>query len=221
MAAPLPAPPFLCVITDDELSPDHVVVAVESACAAGPVVVQLRARRCGGRELFALAGRLREVTSTNRCLFLVNDRIDVALAVGADGVHLPAAGIPAAVARALLDRHGAQGKGLRLGLSIHSIEEIRGNAPHVDYFQFGPVFATPSKAAYGAPQGFASLVEAVAASAAVGRPLVAVGGINLGNANAVAVAGAAGIAVIRAVMRAPDARAATRALLAEITRRPA
>jgi thiamine-phosphate pyrophosphorylase len=219
--AALPNPPFLCVITDDDLSADRIVEVVASACAAVRVVVQLRARGRSGRELFEVARRLREVTAENGALLFVNDRLDVALATRADGVHLPAAGIPAAVARALLDRRGEHGERLRIGLSVHSIEEIHANAACVDYFQFGPVFATPSKAAYGPPQGLDALAAAAAASTAEQRPLVAVGGIDAENARSAALAGAAGVAVIRAVMRANDAGAATLALLSAITRRRA
>jgi thiamine-phosphate pyrophosphorylase len=217
----LPNSPFLCLVTDDELSADRIVAVVESACAAGRIVVQLRARNRGGRELFVLAQRLRRASAANDSLLVVNDRLDIALAVGADGVHLPASGIPARVARALLDRRAGSADRLRIGLSVHSVDEIRANAELVDYFQFGPVFATPSKLAYGSPQGVAALAEAVGAATDAQRPLVAVGGIDATNALTPIGAGAAGVAVIRAVMRASDPGAATRALLEEITRRRA
>ncbi|HET9062487.1 MAG TPA: thiamine phosphate synthase [Candidatus Binatia bacterium] len=217
----LPNSPFLCLVTDDELSADRIVAVVESACAAGRIVVQLRARNRGGRELFELAQRLRRVSAENDSLLVVNDRLDVAVAVGADGVHLPASGISASVARALLVRRAGSADRLRIGLSVHSVDEIRTNAAHVDYFQFGPVFATPSKLAYGPPQGVAALAEAIRAADDAKRPLVAVGGIDATNAFTPIGAGAAGIAVIRAVMRASDPGAATRALLDEITRRRA
>lgn len=217
----LPNSPFLCLVTDDELSADRIVAVVEAACAAGRIVVQLRARNRGGRELFELAQRLRRATAANDSLLVVNDRLDVALAVGADGVHLPASGIPARVARALLDRRAGSADRLRIGLSVHSVDEIRANADPVDYFQFGPVFATPSKLAYGPPQGVAALAEAISAATDAQRPLVSVGGIDATNACTPIGAGAAGVAVIRAVMRASDPGAATRALLEEITRRRA
>jgi thiamine-phosphate pyrophosphorylase len=217
----LPNSPFLCLVTDDELSADRIVAVVESACAAGRIVVQLRARNRGGRELFELAQRLRRASAANDSLLVVNDRLDVAVAVGADGVHLPASGIPAGIARALLVRRAGSADRLRIGLSVHSVDEIRAKAAHVDYFQFGPVFATPSKLAYGPPQGVAALAEAIRAANDAKRPLVAVGGIDATNAFTPIGAGAAGIAVIRAVMRASDPGAATRALLDEITRRRA
>jgi thiamine-phosphate pyrophosphorylase len=217
----LPNSPFLCLVTDDELSADRIVAVVESACAAGRIVVQLRVRNRGGREIFELAQRLRRASAANDSLLVVNDRLDVAVAVGADGVHLPASGIPAGVARALLVRRAGSADRLRIGLSVHSVDEIRTNADRVDYFQFGPVFATPSKLAYGPPQGVAALAEAIRAADDAKRPLVAVGGIDATNAFTPIGAGAAGVAVIRAVMRASDPGAATRALLEAITRRRA
>lgn len=217
----LPNPPFLCVVTDEELSADRIVTAVEAACTAGPIVVQLRARNRSGTELFELARRLRATTAATQSLMIVNDRLDVALAVHADGVHLPAAGIPPRVVRDLLERRSTGDTRLLIGLSVHSIEEIRANAGYVDYVQFGPLFATPSKAAFGPPQGSSAMTRAAAESTAAKRTLVAVGGIDATNAEAVTNAGAGGIAVIRAVMRASDPAAAARSLLAAISRRQA
>jgi thiamine-phosphate pyrophosphorylase len=217
----LPNSPFLCVITDEGLSPASILAAVGSACTAGPLVVQLRARKYSGAELFDLAFRLRATTAAHGSLLIVNDRLDIALAVRADGVHLPAAGIPACTVRDVLERRMRGKDRLLIGLSIHSVDEIRAHAPHVDYFQFGPVFATPSKAVYGPPQGSVALANAVAESAAVKRPLVAVGGIDAMNAPAVAAAGAAGVAVIRAVMRANNPGEAAWTLLDAISRRRA
>jgi thiamine-phosphate pyrophosphorylase len=215
----LPHPPFLCVVTDDDLSADQTVAAVDSACAAGPLVVQLRARKRFGAELFDLAMRLRATTSEHGSLLIVNDRLDVALAARADGVHLPGKGIPSGRVREVIERRREQRGRLLVGLSIHSVDEIRANAAYVDYFQFGPVFATPSKAAFGPPQGCAALARAVKESAAAGRACVGVGGIDATNADSVIDAGAAGVAVIRAVMRANDPEAAARTLLAVLTRK--
>ena len=217
----LPQPPFLCVITDEDLSADDIASAVGSACAAGPLVVQLRARNRGGAALFDLARRLRAVTAAHQSLLIMHDRLDIALAARADGVHLPGSGISARIARDLVKRREQRRDRLLIGLSVHSVDEIRANAACVDYFQFGPVFATPSKDAYGPPQGLATLMDAVAASSEAQRPLVAVGGIDATNAEAVIAGGAAGIAVIRAVMRASDPHAAAAALCNAITRRRA
>lgn len=205
--------PFLCVITDDSLADDAILAASRAACRAVPLLLQLRARNRDGRRLFELATALRRITREHRCLLLVNDRMDVALAAEADGIHLPGHGLPVAGARSALAAIPASRRPL-LGLSVHSPEEIRHATSAVDYVQFGPVFATPSKAAYGPAQGTGELQRAVAAA---GRtPVIAVGGIEAGNAAGVAAAGAAGAAVIRAVMRSDDPGAAASQLTAAL-----
>jgi len=215
----LPRLPFLCVLTDEGLSADRIVTVVESACAAGPLVVQLRDRKRSGAELFDLALRLRATTAARGSLLIVNDRLDIALAARADGVHLPGAGIPSRTARELIERRGVQRGRFLIGLSVHSVDEVRANAVYVDYVQFGPVFATPSKAAYGPPQGCSVLARAVKEGATAGCPVVGIGGVDATNAGSVVGAGTAGVAVIRAVMRASDPEAAARALLETITRK--
>jgi thiamine-phosphate pyrophosphorylase len=200
----------LTLVTDDALAPDALVRIVERACSAGRVIVQLRAKNAGGRALLALARRLGAVTSAAGSLLVVNDRVDVALASGAGGVHLPAAGMASDQARALI------GPKKLLGRSVHSLAEIDGERATgaVDYVQFGPTFATPSKAAFGPPPGLEELARAVERARPL--PVVAGGGIDATNAAEVMRADAAGIAVIRAVMRAADAAAATSALFAAI-----
>jgi thiamine-phosphate pyrophosphorylase len=200
----------LSIITDDALAPEALSRIVESACAQARLVVQLRARDALGGRALALARRLREVTAAAGCLLVVNDRIDVALAADADGVHLPAAGMASERARRLL------GPRRLVGRSVHSFEEIERERAlgAADYLQFGPVFATPSKAAWGEPQGLARLSRA----AQLARPLavVAVGGIGVSNAAQVMAAGAGGVAVIGAVMHAADPAKATVELIGEL-----
>jgi thiamine-phosphate pyrophosphorylase len=134
----------------------------------------------------------------------VNDRADVAVAAGADGVHLPSAGIPPAEARRLL------GPGRLVGVSCHSAADVRRAAEGgADFATFGPVFETPSKRAFGPPPGLPALADA----AALGLPLVGLGGIDPANAASVRRAGACGVAAIRAWLSAPDPAAAVRALL--------
>jgi thiamine-phosphate pyrophosphorylase len=200
------AEPFLCIITDEALDAAALSCAVDLACVERPAMVQLRARMLCGGPMLRLAVRLRAATRAHGCDLVVHDRIDVALAADADGLHLPAAGMASARARALVGRER------RLGRSVHSIEEIDREKAigAVDYLQFGPVFETPSKAAYGPPQGLATLEVAVRRAEPI--PLVAVGGIATRNAARIIDAGACGIAVISAVMRAADPRAAVREL---------
>ena len=199
-------PPRVHLITDRRLAVDLTATARRAlvGLAPGTAAVHLREKDLGGRELLRLAGALLAACRESGQLLLVNDRLDVALAAGADGVHLPAAGLPPAEARRLL------GPGRRLGVSCHSAADVgralRGGA---DFATFGPVFDTPSKRAHGPPVGLAALAEA----AAVGLPLVGLGGIEPGNAAAVWAAGARGVAAIRAWLAAPDPAAAVRALL--------
>jgi thiamine-phosphate pyrophosphorylase len=143
-------------------------------------------------------------------MLLVNDRLDVAIAAGADGVHLPSAGIPPAEARRLL---GATGL---VGVSCHSVPEVaRALAGGADFATFGPIFDTPSKRAYGSPVGTDRLAEA----ARLGLPLLGLGGVDLSNAAAVVEAGASGLAAIRAWLLADDPAAVVQALLDAVERR--
>jgi thiamine-phosphate pyrophosphorylase len=175
-----------------------------SALPPGSAAVQLRDKQMPARDLLALARQLASLCHERGHLLLVNDRLDVALAAGADGAHLPSAGVPPAEARQLL------GPSAWVGVSCHCGADVRraleGGA---DFAMFGPVFDTPSKRAYGPPAGLGALREA----AALGLPLVALGGIDAARARAAAEAGAQGVAAIRAWIGAPDPAEAARALL--------
>ena len=206
------------VITDDALTPERTLAILEAACKAAPTTVQLRAREWNGRVFHASAERLRELTRRTGCRLVVHDRIDVAAAVEADGVHLPSAGIAANRARALMDaRCRARAE---LGVSVHSEIEIDALAGVADYVHFGPVFETASKRRFGAPKGVAALASAVGRVRALRSPmrLVGVGGVTTTNARSVVDAGADGVAVIGAVMHAADPAAAIRDLLAALKR---
>jgi thiamine-phosphate pyrophosphorylase len=157
-------------------------------------------------QVRALQGSVRDCGQ----LLLVNDRIDVALAAGADGVHLPSAGIPPADARRLL------GEGRLVGVSCHSsLDVARALAGGADFATFGPIFDTPSKRAHGAPVGTEKLTEA----ARLGLPLLGLGGVDLSNAAAVVDAGASGLAAVRVWLEADDPAAVVRALLHAVERR--
>lgn len=198
--------PAIHLISDRRL----VASLPERAAAAlhglppGVVAVHLREKDLGGRALLELARRLRAACAAAGQLLVVNDRLDVALAAGADGVHLPSAGVPIADARRLL------GPGRLLGVSCHSRADVeRAAAGGADYATFSPIFDTPSKRAYGAPLG----LEALRGAAALGLPLVALGGIDASNAAAVRGVGAVGVAAIRAWLAGDDPAGAVRALL--------
>src|SRR5437899_11785490 len=195
------SPPRLILVTDRRATERDLATVVEAALDAGLPAVQLREKDLPGRPLLALAERLRAATARTGALLFVNDRLDVALAAGADGVQLGMGSVPVDVARRLLPA------GTLIGVSTHA----PGEAPvGADFALFGPVWATPSKA--GA-QGEDRLREAVRAAAI---PVLATGGVTAERIAAARAAGAAGVAVIRAILAAPDPRTATRALLAAL-----
>ncbi len=154
--------------------------------------LQIREKDLKDGALFDLARRARSLFSAT---ILINDRADVALAAGCDGVHLPTNGVPI---QALRQRFGQD---LLIGRSTHHPDEVAtARNDGADYVIFGPVFPTPSKAAYGPPPGLAGLRQAVAH----GLPVVAVGGIGTDEMAVVAAAGAAGVAAIRALQKTPS-----------------
>jgi thiamine-phosphate pyrophosphorylase len=189
---------------------------VAAALAAGVRLVQYRAKEgsaaAGGEPLtdaerLEQARRLRELCARHEALFLVNDRVDLALAVDADGVHLGQGDLPPAVARRLL------GPERLIGRSTHALEQLRqAQADGCDYVGVGPVNATPTKPGRE-PVGLAYVREAVASSAI---PCFAIGGISAAAVQAVRRAGAGRVAVVRAITEAPDPAAASRDLLAAL-----
>jgi thiamine-phosphate pyrophosphorylase len=198
--------PRVYLITDRSVGGDLLarVAAAVAGLPPGTAAVQLREKDLGGRELLALARALRAPVEAAGQALLVNDRADVALAAGARGVHLPSEGIPPAEARRLL------GPAAWIGVSCHTAEEVRwAREGGADFATFGPLFDTPSKRAHGAPVGLARLTEA----AALGLPLVGLGGIDEARVPEVLAAGASGVAAIRAWLAAADPGAVARALL--------
>jgi thiamine-phosphate pyrophosphorylase len=202
--ARLPPGPFLYPILDADLLASRPCGAVVAELARGGArIVQLRAKGVSDRVLFALAREGLGVARASSVLFIVNDRPDVALMLGADGVHLGQDDLPPAEARRLL------GADAIVGWSTHSLEQLDHAAGEpVDYVAFGPVFPTATKRAADPVVGLAGLR---AARARTVRPLVAIGGLTLQNARDAATAGADGLAVISALMSAPDLGAAARA----------
>ncbi len=200
-------PPRAYLVTEGGLVPD-LVAAVRAAMAGlppGAVAVQLREKAMPARDLLGLARALQSVCGPAGQPLLVNDRLDVALAAGAAGVHLPSTGFAPEEARRLLP------PGALVGVSCHSAEDVaRAAAGGADFATFGPVFDTPSKRRFGPPVGLGRLAEA----ARLGLPLLGLGGVDLANAAQVVAAGAHGVAAIRAWLGAPDPGAAVRALVA-------
>ena len=197
------------VITDAALSRgrSHVQVATE-AIRGGADAIQLRDKSASTRELVEVGFALRQLTREAGVLFIVNDRVDVALAVDADGVHVGQDDMPAAIARRLL------GPSKIIGVSAATPEEARqAKADGADYLGVGAIYATASKADAGLPTGPGLLGEI---KQAVDLPIVAIGGVNVHNAAEAIRAGADGVAVISAVVSAPDIAQATRTLRAVV-----
>jgi thiamine-phosphate pyrophosphorylase len=190
--------PIVCYVTDRKAlrTTDQVgslLAKIRRARTAGVDWVQVRERDMAARELLELANAAIGVRQDDARI-LVNDRLDVALAAGASGVHLGSASVPARDAVRWL-QEGKLPAGFLVGVSCHRLEEAREvEAAGASYVFFGPVFDTPSKKPYGPPQGIAKLAEVCSA---VRLPVIAIGGVNEQNAMQCLGAGAAGIAAIR------------------------
>jgi thiamine-phosphate pyrophosphorylase len=196
--------PKLYPITDRRLSRLSHAEQVARLCEGGARVVQLREKHLSPREFYGEAEEALKVARARGAKLIINDRADIALALGADGVHLGQDDMPPEAARALL------GDGAVIGLSTHGVGQAKAAARlPVDYVAVGPVFATSSKENPDPPVGLEGVRRA---RAAVGRlPLVAIGGITPENAPSVTGAGADAVAVIGALLASGDP--------AEITRR--
>lgn len=198
------------LITDRGLSGVRGVrETVLAAVRGGATVVQLRDPDAKTRALVVEARALVGLLRPRRVPLIVNDRVDVALAADADGVHVGQADMDVADARALI------GPDRILGLSITEEADLdRSDLSLVDYLGVGPVFATPTKADAAPAMGMAGLKRIAART---GLPIVAIGGLHAGNAGDAIVAGAEGVSVVSAICAAPDPELATRELV-EIVR---
>lgn len=193
----------LYLITDRNLLTPHssLLTAVEEALKGGVKAVQLREKDLRTRDLLEMAYKMREMTKKYNAKFFVNDRVDVALAVGADGVHLGQQSIPAEAVRRI-----AHNK-LMVGASTHSIEEaISADKQGADFITLGPVFETPSKMKYGKPVGVDLLREA---KEKISIPVFAIGGIKEDKVSDVIKAGADGIALVSGIFGASQIKEKT------------
>jgi thiamine-phosphate pyrophosphorylase len=203
----------LYLVTDRHATRGRPLVEVVAAAVRNGVDgVQLREKDLDGGALYRLGCKLREVCHAGGAELLINDRIDVALACGADGVHLPVNSFTPGDARALL------GAGKRIGCSAHSLAEAQRSAVGgADFVVLGPVFETPSKRAWGEPLGLAPFA-AIARTFPI--PVLGIGGIQAANARTVLDHGAAGVAVIGAIVAADDVAGATRSIAAALPTTP-
>jgi len=201
----------LYLVTDRRQTRGRTLIdTVHAALDGGARAVQLREKDLLGAELLRLATELRDLTVRYGAAFFVNDRVDVALAAGADGVHLGQNAIPPVTARRLL------GSDRLIGVSTHTSAEVaRAIEAGADFVVFGPVYWTPSKTPFGAPRG---LEELASITACAQVPVLAIGGISAERVADVRSAGASGVAVISAIMSAEDPCRAARELRAAMRR---
>jgi len=195
----------LYVITDENIGSGrtHADIA-EQAIAGGADAIQMRDKSCSSSELIRIGRVVREITRRSATLFIVNDHVDVALACGADGVHLGQGDMRTNVARQLTP------PGFIIGVSVSTVEEAcRAEQEGADYVALSPTFSTGSKPDAGPGHGLLVLREI---RKKVSVPVIAIGGIHRGNVGEVIAAGADGIAVISAVVGAADITAAAREL---------
>ncbi len=195
----------LCLVTDRSVVTGSLQEAVEECLAAGLRAVQLREKDLAPRDLLSLARKLRESTSRHGAWLFVNDRADVALAVGADGVQRTGSSLPVSSLRSISP------PGFLIGASVHSVADARAAEPEgADFLFFGPVYDTPSKRRYGPPQGLAAL-ERVAST--VRLPVFAIGGVTPARVAELGRAGASGVAVIGALLETERRGDAVKAFL--------
>jgi thiamine-phosphate pyrophosphorylase len=201
----------LCLVTDRHQSRGRDLVDVISEClAAGLPAVQVREKDLPAAELLTLCSRLRGPTREHGALLIVNDRVDVALATGADAVQRTSTSLPIDHIRAIAGRR------LRIGASVHSLDEaVEAEARGADWIVFGPVYDTPSKRRYGGPQGLDALAKV---TGRVHIPVVAIGGVTPARVADVRRAGATGVAVIAAILDAASPADAVRRFLERLAR---
>jgi thiamine-phosphate pyrophosphorylase len=196
----------LYLVTDRSLARGRAMLDIVRAAVQGGVTcVQLREKTCATREFIEEALAVKEFLRSRGVPLIINDRLDVALAVGADGVHLGQKDMPLAAARAIVTDT------MRIGISAESLADaIAAQQGGADYLGVSPIFATPTKTDAAAPLG---LVGLQAIRRAVDIPLVGIGGLNRQNAAAVVRCGADGVAVVSAIVAAEDPEQAARELL--------
>ncbi len=178
---------------------------VKEALDGGVKAVQLREKDLAIRELLRLAEEMRKITKEAEAMLFINGKVDAAMAVEADGIHLGQTDLPVDVVRRIV------GNRFMIGVSTHNLNEAKeAEAGGADFITFGPVYETPLKLKYGKPVGIETLKKA---KSGVTIPVYAIGGINSGNIKQILGTGADGVALISAVMGAKEPKKAVEALL--------
>jgi thiamine-phosphate pyrophosphorylase len=197
------------LITDRKQVNMPLAVAVRQALEGGVRAVQLREKDLPVRDLLALSQEMRVLTNEFGARLFINDRVDVAVAVNADGVHLGHESMPVEAVRRVV------GKNMLIGVSTHDLAEAKAaEAGGADFITFGPIFETPSKAKLGTPVGVVLLKEI---KCDISIPIYALGGIKSGNIMQVLSAGASGVAMISAILSAEDIKKASSNLIEAVT----
>jgi thiamine-phosphate pyrophosphorylase len=197
----------LYLITDRKLfdAQCSLYLALETALQAGVKYIQLREKRLPTRKILDMAYWMIELTREYGAKLIINDRVDIALAVGADGVHLGQKSLPAHAARKVM------GDNFLIGVSTHGIDEaLQAEHDGADFITLGPIYNTPSKLRYGDPIGVDILRQV---KSEVSIPVLAIGGIKTDSVNEVLDAGADGVAVISGILAAEDIRGTTEEFL--------
>ena len=193
------------LVTDRELSRGRSTLEIVAAAIRGGVsCIQLREKTCSSREFIDEALAIRSLLTQHGVPLIINDRVDVALAVKADGVHLGQKDMPCRMARQLVPEN------MIVGISVESLDDaIVAQKDGADYLGVSPIYSTPTKTDTAPPLGLEGLRSI---RSEVDLPLVGIGGLNADNAAAVIHNGADGVAVVSAIVAADDPEAATRAL---------
>jgi thiamine-phosphate pyrophosphorylase len=198
------------LVTDRELARGRTTLEIAAAAIRGGVsCIQLREKTCSTREFIDEALAIRSLLARHEIPLIINDRVDVALAVKADGIHLGQKDMPCSMARQLIP------ESMIVGISVESLDDaIAAQKDGADYLGVSPIYSTPTKTDTAQPLGLEGLRSI---RSEVDLPLVGIGGLNADNAEAVIHNGADGVAVVSAIVAADDPEAATRAL-SEIVR---
>ncbi|MCA9463458.1 MAG: thiamine phosphate synthase [Nitrospira sp.] len=202
--------PRLYLLTDRHQTAQRPLLSVvTTALEGGARLIQLREKDLSTRELYQLAHNLIPLFTLHQAHWLINDRIDLVLALNAPGVHLRTSSLPTGIARQLL------GPDRLIGVSTHSQEEVlRAEGEGADFVVLGPVFDTPSKRMYGRPLGLQVLENTCRATR---LPVYAIGGITPEHVPELQNLGAYGVAVISSILQAPNIQDATKKFLDLLT----